>query len=62
MNIPMDLLNEAVRASGAATKTMAVVLGLEELIRRKRVEALLKLQGTGIVKLTRKDLRRMRRR
>lgn len=62
MNIPKDLLEEAVRVSGATTQTMAVVLGLEELIRKKRLEALLKLQSTGAVGLTQKDLKRMRRR
>lgn len=60
MIIPRDLLEEAVRASGATTKTMAVVMGLEELIRKKRLEALLRLKGSGVVKLTKKDLKRMR--
>ncbi len=60
MNIPKDLLEEAVRASGAKTQTMAVVMGLEELIHKKRLEALLKLRGSGAVKLSFKDLRRMR--
>ena len=60
MNIPKELLQEAVKASGATTQTMAVVMGLEELLRRKRLEALLKLKGSGAVKLTRQDLRKMR--
>ncbi|MBI2982171.1 MAG: hypothetical protein HYY44_07775 [Deltaproteobacteria bacterium] len=60
MNIPKDLLTEAVQASGAPSQTMAVVMGLEELIRKKRVEALLKLKGTGVVKLSQKDVQKMR--
>lgn len=60
MNIPRDLLEEAVQVSGASTQTMAVVLGLEELIRRKRLEALLKLKGSGKVGLSQKELGQMR--
>jgi hypothetical protein len=60
MNIPKDLLEEALRASGAKTQTMAVVMGLEELIRRKKIEALLKLKGAGTVRLSPRELRVMR--
>ena len=60
MNISKNLLKEAVRVSGATTQTMAVVMGLEELIRKKRLEALFQLKGSGILGLTRKDLRKMR--
>lgn len=60
MNIPKALLKEAVEVSGATTQTMAVVLGLEELIRKKRLERLLKLQGTGVVRLNPRELRKMR--
>lgn len=60
MNIPRELLQEAVRVSGSTTQTMAIVLGLEELIRKKRIEALLKLKGSGTVRLSRRDLQKMR--
>ena len=60
MNIPKDLLHEAVQVSGAASQTMAVVMGLEELIRKKQIEGLLKLKGTGVVKLSRRELQKMR--
>ncbi|MBI2335449.1 MAG: type II toxin-antitoxin system VapB family antitoxin [Deltaproteobacteria bacterium] len=60
MNIPPDLLHEAMKASGAATKTMAVVMGLQELIRKKRLQQLLQLKGLGAVKLPAKSLRKMR--
>lgn len=62
MNIPKDLLEEAVHRSGAPTQTMAVVMGLQELIRKKKMESLLKLKGTDVLGLSSKDLRRMRKR
>ncbi|MHC4471455.1 MAG: type II toxin-antitoxin system VapB family antitoxin [Planctomycetota bacterium] len=45
LNIPEDLLDEAMRLSKAATKTMAVVMGLQELIHRKKIEQLRSLRG-----------------
>ncbi len=60
MNIPRDLLQEAVRVSGAASQTMAVVMGLQELIRKKQLETLISLKGSGAVHLTQRDLRKMR--
>lgn len=62
MNIPKELLDEAVLVSGAPTQTMAVVMGLQELIRKKKVEKLIKLKGSDALGLTSQDLRRMRRR
>jgi hypothetical protein len=62
MNIPQELLLEAKKASGAKTQTSAVLLGLRELIRRKRLEDLISVFGTGVIDLTQKDLKRMRRR
>lgn len=62
MNLPKELLEEAVRVSGASSQTMAVVMGLEELIRRKRMERLLALRGSGAVELSEADRRRERRR
>jgi pseudouridine-5'-phosphate glycosidase len=62
MNIPKDLLDEAVRQSGAATQTMAVVMGLEELIRKKKLERLAALRESGVLRLSRRDVDRSRRR
>jgi hypothetical protein len=62
MNIPRELLEEAVELSGASSQTMAVVMGLQELIRRKRAERLLALRGTGAVEFAAKDLDQQRRR
>lgn len=60
MNIPTDLLNQAIKALKAKTKTQAVILGLEEIMRKKRIQEFLKLRGSGALKLTQKELRRMR--
>jgi hypothetical protein len=62
MNIPRELLEEAMRESEASSQTMAVVMGLQELIRKKRMERLLALRGTDAVELTDADRRRQRRR
>ena len=62
MNIPRDLLEEAVEVSQASSQTMAVVMGLQELIRKKRMEKLLALRGTDAVELTPANIRRQRRR
>ena len=63
MNIPKELLAEARKAAGVKTQTMAVILGLEELIRKKRIERLIALGGSGITtKMTQRALRGMRRR
>lgn len=60
MNIPKDLVREAMRLSDAASQTQAVIMGLEELIRKKRLEKLAGLRGSGRVALTQAQLRRMR--
>ena len=58
MNIPKELLEEAVRVTGATTQTMAIVMGLQELVRKKKLLALLKLRGK--IQLSQKDLKTMR--
>ncbi len=52
MNIPKDLLQEAVSLSGAASQTMAVILGLQELIKKKRLEKLAALQGSEAIRIS----------
>ena len=49
VNLPKELLDEAVRLSGATTQTMAIVLALEELIKRKKIERMQQLKGKGKV-------------
>ena len=45
VEIPDDLLSEALRTSQARTKTMAIVLGLKELINRHKLDRLRALRG-----------------
>lgn len=62
MNIPTDLLKEAVKLSGASSQTMAVVLGLQELIRKKRLEKLASLKGSGEILFEKSQVKRLRNR
>ena len=50
LNLPKELLEEAKSLSGASTQTMAIVLALEEFVKRRKLEKLMKLKGTGKVK------------
>ena len=45
VEIPDDLLSEALRTSQAKTKTMVIVLGLKELINRHKLDRLRALRG-----------------
>ncbi|MEK9145778.1 MAG: type II toxin-antitoxin system VapB family antitoxin [Elusimicrobiota bacterium] len=45
LNLPEGLLSEARRLSGARTKTQAIIWGLEELTRKRKVEKLWRLRG-----------------
>lgn len=45
MNLPKGLLEEAVKATGASTQTMAVIIALKEVIRKSKLEELTKLKG-----------------
>jgi hypothetical protein len=60
MNIPKDLLKEAISLSGAASQTMAVILGLQELIKKKRLENLASMQGKGAIRLSSTEMKILR--
>ena len=45
VDIPERLLREAMRSFHLKTKTKAIILGLEELLRRSKIEGLRKLKG-----------------
>lgn len=60
MNIPKDLLKEAMHLSGAASKTMTVVLGLQELIKKKRLEKLASMQGSEAIRLSAAEMKKLR--
>ena len=45
LDLPEKLLAEARRLSGARTKTQVIIWGLEELIRKRKLESLWDLRG-----------------
>jgi Arc/MetJ family transcription regulator len=59
LDLPEDLLEEARRRLGFKSKTDTVVLALQELIRRQRIEDLKGLMGKIDLKI---DVARSRRR
>ena len=46
LDLPSDLLAEAVKASGQGTKTGTIVLALELLVRREKLSRLRALPGS----------------
>jgi Arc/MetJ family transcription regulator len=59
LDIPEDLLEEARRILGFTSKTDTVILSLQELIRRRRIEELKSLMGSVHLEI---DLNKSRRR
>ena len=59
VELPDGLMAEALRVSHAKTKTMAITLGLQELINRHRIEQLRALRGKLDLNI---DLRKSRQR
>ena len=45
LDLPVGLLNEAMKVSGIKTKTEVVVVALEELIRKRRIAELKAFKG-----------------
>ena len=62
VDIDEALLREAMSVAAAATKKETVRLALEELIRARRRGLLKTLAGSGIVDMTRAELRQARHR
>ena len=60
LDLPDDLLSEAMRLSKVKTKTGAVVLSLQELINRRKIERLRKLKGKLDLDIDLDSLRRDR--
>jgi hypothetical protein len=52
MNLPKELLEEAVKLSDSPTQTSAVILALQEFVRKKKLEKLLKLRSKNKVTFT----------
>jgi Arc/MetJ family transcription regulator len=59
LNVPEDLMEEALRITRFRSKTDVVIYSLKELIRRKRLEELKDLKGKVDIEI---DLKRSRRR
>ena len=59
LDLPEDLVEEARRLLGFKSKTDTVVMSLQELVRRKRIEELKSLLGQVHLEI---DLRKSRRR
>jgi len=55
-----DLLDEALKASGAKTKREVIAAGLRELVRRENLEALRRELGTFDLDLSPEELERLR--
>lgn len=45
LDIPMELLNQALRLAGAKTKTEAIITALKEYIRQKKIEQITQAAG-----------------
>ncbi len=60
VDIPKDLLEDAMRLTGARTKREAVVTAIADYTRRKRIASLRKHLGTCKKFLTADELRRLR--
>ncbi len=60
IDIPKDLLEDAMRLTGARTKREAVVTAIADFTRRKRIASLRRHLGTCENFLTSDELRRLR--
>jgi hypothetical protein len=45
LDLPEDLLNEAMKAAHVKTKTMVIITALEELIRKSKISELKQYKG-----------------
>ncbi len=45
LDLPIDLLNEAMKATHIKTKTKVIIIALEELIRKSKIAELKKFKG-----------------
>ena len=61
LNLPKELLEEAVKLTDSPTQTTAVILALQDLVRKKGLEKLLKLRGKDAVKYEKEFVEKSRR-
>ncbi len=45
LNLPDDLIKKTMKMSGSRTKTAAIVTAMEEYIRRKKLEEIIRMEG-----------------
>ena len=45
LDLPVDLLNEAMKATHTKTKTKVIIIALEELIRKSKITEIKKFKG-----------------
>jgi len=45
LDLPIDLLNDAMKATNAKTKTRVIIIALEELIRKSKIAELKEFKG-----------------
>jgi hypothetical protein len=45
LDLPMNLLNEAIKVSNQRTKTAVIIEALEEFVRKQRIQGLKKFKG-----------------
>ena len=45
LDLPVDLLNDAMKATHAKTKTKVIIIALEELIRKSKIAELKEFKG-----------------
>lgn len=61
VNIDDELLREAKEATGETSIKGVVEYALKEVVRRKRLEKLAGLKGSGVIRLSSEELDEMRR-
>ncbi len=59
IDIPKDLIDEVMRFTHVKTKTSAIILGLKELLRKRKIENIRSLRGKLDIDI---DLKASRRR
>ena len=57
LDLPQDLLQEAMKSAGIQTKTGVIILALEELIRKAKVSKLKDFKGKVDLAIDLNDLR-----
>ena len=60
MNLPPELLQQVLSRYKLKTKTQAVILGLQELVKKFNRQTLISLKGSGFIKLSPAQLKKMR--